>query len=163
MRGLYLVSVWLHILAAMTWVGGMVIFVAAVIPLLRRQDPAVRAASIAWFGRRFRAVSWMCFGVLAVTGLLNLWLRGVRVDDVWRPEWHATTFGHLILAKLALVALAVTMSVVHERLAPADRPGPYGRHREAQRGQSVAPRVRYAAAQPLTCMTPVMGWVPLRR
>ena len=30
MRGLYLVSVWLHILAAMTWVGGMVIFVAAV-------------------------------------------------------------------------------------------------------------------------------------
>jgi putative copper export protein len=101
----------------MTWVGGMVIFVAAVMPLLRRQDPAVRAASIAWFGRRFRAVSWMCFGVLAVTGLLNLWVRGVRVDDVWRPEWRATTFGHLILVKLALVALAVAMSVVHERLA----------------------------------------------
>ena len=33
------------------------------------------------------------------------------------PSWRATTFGHLILAKLALVALAVTMSVVHERLA----------------------------------------------
>ena len=117
MRGLYLVSVWLHILAAMTWAGGMVIFVAAVMPLLRRQDPAVRAASIAWFGRRFRAVSWLCFGVLAVTGLLNLWVRGVRLDDVWRPEWRATTFGQLILAKLALVALAAAISVAHERLA----------------------------------------------
>jgi copper resistance protein D len=116
-RALYLISVWLHILAAMTWVGGMVIFVAAVMPFLRRQDPAIRAASIAWFGRRFSAVSWMCFVVLAVTGLLNLWVRGVRVDDVWRPEWRATTFAHLILAKLALVAVAVAMSVVHERLS----------------------------------------------
>jgi uncharacterized membrane protein len=32
MRGIYLVSVWLHILAAMTWMGGMVLFVAAVMP-----------------------------------------------------------------------------------------------------------------------------------
>ena len=117
MRGFYLVSVWLHILAAMTWVGGMVIFVAAVMPLLRRQDPAVRSAAIAWFGRRFRAVSWVCLGILAVTGLFNLWVRGVRLDDVWRPEWRATTFGQLILAKLALVALAAAISVAHERLA----------------------------------------------
>jgi uncharacterized membrane protein len=30
MRAAYLVSVWIHILAAMTWMGGMVLFVVAV-------------------------------------------------------------------------------------------------------------------------------------
>ena len=116
MRILYLVSVWLHILAAMTWVGGMVIFVAAVMPLLRRMDSSLRAASIAWFGRRLRTVSWICFGVLAVTGSFNLWVRGVRAEDLWRPEWQATTFGRLMLAKLVLVVVAVALSAVHERL-----------------------------------------------
>jgi hypothetical protein len=32
MRALYLASVWLHVAAAMTWVGGMVTFAAAVMP-----------------------------------------------------------------------------------------------------------------------------------
>ena len=36
MRGWYLVSVWLHLLAAMTWVGGMIALVVAVVPYLVR-------------------------------------------------------------------------------------------------------------------------------
>ena len=42
MRGVYLASVCLHVLAAMTWVGGMVIFVAAVMPYFRNQDDKAR-------------------------------------------------------------------------------------------------------------------------
>jgi putative copper export protein len=122
MRGLYLASVTLHILAAMTWVGGMATFVLAVMPYIRRQDPAVRSAFISWFGHRFGQVSWTCFAVLAVTGAFNLWMRGVRVDDVLRPEWRATMFGRLLVAKLALVAVALAVCVAHTRVrspAPA--------------------------------------------
>jgi uncharacterized membrane protein len=36
-RFAYLISVWLHVLAAMTWVGGMLTFVAAAMPWARRQ------------------------------------------------------------------------------------------------------------------------------
>jgi putative copper resistance protein D len=115
MRGLYLLSVWLHVLAAMTWVGGMVTFVVAVMPYLRRQDPAVSKAFIAWFGPRFRVLSWTCFAVLAVTGVVNLWMRGVRLDDVLRSEWRGTTFGHLLLVKLVLVAVVLAASAAHER------------------------------------------------
>lgn len=115
MRGVYLAAVWLHVLAAMTWVGGMIVFVVALMPIVRRQDEAVRTAFFEAFGRRFRTVSWICLVILAVTGVVNLWMRGVRPDDVLRPEWRASPFGHLVLLKLSLVGLAVVMSALHER------------------------------------------------
>lgn len=116
MRALYLLSVWLHILAAMTWVGGMVLFAVGVMPFFRsgRWAPA-KADFLAWFGPRFRVVSWWAFAVLLATGSFNLYARGVRPGDVLRPEWRATAFGQYALAKLALVALAVAISVLHER------------------------------------------------
>jgi putative copper resistance protein D len=119
MRGVYLASVCLHVLAAMTWVGGMVIFVAAVMPYFRNQDDKVREAFLQWFGARFRTLSWTCFAVLAVTGFFNLWMRGVRIEDFLRAEWRGTAFGHLVLVKLALVVLAVATAALHER--PATR------------------------------------------
>ena len=119
MRGVYLASVCLHVLAAMTWVGGMVIFVAAVMPYFRNQDDKAREAFLQWFGARFRTLSWSCFAILAVTGFLNLWMRGVRIEDFLRAEWRGTAFGHLVLVKLALVVLAVATAALHER--PATR------------------------------------------
>ncbi len=119
MRGVYLASVCLHVLAAMTWVGGMVIFVAAVMPYFRNQDDKTREAFLQWFGARFRTLSWSCFAILAVTGFLNLWMRGVRIEDFLRAEWRGTAFGHLVLVKVALVVLAVATAALHER--PATR------------------------------------------
>lgn len=119
MRGLYLISVWMHVLAAMTWIGGMVVFVTAVMPYFRRQPEAARAAFLDWFGRRFRAASWTCFAVLATTGTFNLWARGVTPGDFLRREWHATAFGQLVMFKLTLVAVAILLTIFHERLASA--------------------------------------------
>jgi putative copper export protein len=115
MRAVYLASVCLHILAAMTWLGGMVVFVAAVMPWFRREPVQVRAAFLQWFGRRFRLISWICFAVLAATGTVNLSMRGVRLDDLLRPEWRGTGFGRLVIVKLGLVAVAAAVTVIHER------------------------------------------------
>ena len=119
MRGVYFASVCLHVLAAMTWVGGMVVFVAAVMPYFRNQDDKAREAFLQWFGARFRTLSWSCFAILAVTGSFNLWMRGVCIEDFLRAEWRGTAFGHLVLVKLALVVLAVATAALHER--PATR------------------------------------------
>jgi putative copper export protein len=117
MRAVYLASVCLHILAAATWIGGMVVFAAALMPYLRNQDEQVRRAFVHAFGHRFQAISWTCFAILAVTGVFNLWARGVRPGDLLRPEWRATPFGQLVLVKVALVTLAVTLTALHERTA----------------------------------------------
>ena len=115
MRGLYLASVWLHILAAMTWTGGMVAFVVLVMPYFRRQSETVRADFLNWFGPRFETVSWICLSMLAITGTFNLWVRGVQPADFLRPEWRATSFGQLLQWKLALVALVTILSATHAR------------------------------------------------
>ena len=115
MREVYLASVVLHVLAAMTWIGGMVVFVAAFMPLLRRQDEAVRGAMLHEFGLRFRAVSWACFAILIPTGAFNLWMRGVQLSDFLRPDWRSTSFGRLVLLKLSMVLLALVLSSVHHR------------------------------------------------
>ena len=116
MRAFYLTSVFLHIIAAMTWIGGMVIFVTAVMPAIRRgQGEGLRQVFLPEFGHRFRQVSWICLAVLVLTGVVNLWMRGVRPGDFLRPEWRSTPFGQLVLAKLSLVVIAVLFSVLHER------------------------------------------------
>ena len=115
MRGLYLASVWLHIMAAMTWTGGMVAFVILVMPYFRSQPEETRAAFLSWFGPRFERVSWICLALLAVTGTFNLWVRGVQPADFARPEWRATAFGQLLQWKLALVALVTILSATHAR------------------------------------------------
>jgi copper resistance protein D len=116
MRGVYLTSVWLHILAAMTWIGGMVVFVAGVMPYFRTRPEEERTRFLDWFGVRFRALSWWCFGILVATGTINLWVRGVTPGDLVRPEWHATMFGRMAMIKLTLVAIAIAVSAAHERI-----------------------------------------------
>lgn len=100
----------------MTWIGGMLTFVVAVMPFFRGRDDALRTAFVHEFGRRFRRVEWICVAVLAVTGTFNLWARGVRFDDFLRAEWRQSSFGRLVLIKLGLVLVAVTISALHEHV-----------------------------------------------
>lgn len=118
MRAVYLLSVFLHVIAAMTWIGGMVIFVAAVMPVLRQSKvEGLGGMFLPEFGRRFGQLSWTCFAILVPTGAINLWMRGVRPGDVVRPEWRETAFGQVVVIKLTLVALAVLLSLLHQQSA----------------------------------------------
>ena len=119
MRYLYLTSVWLHVIAAMTWIGGMLIFVLAVMPWLRTFAEPERQRFLSEFGRRFGRVMWTTFAVMAVTGVSNLWLRGVTVGSFLDPAWRATPFGHLIIAKIALFLAAAGIGLAHQlKLSP---------------------------------------------
>jgi uncharacterized membrane protein len=114
MHSLYLFSVWLHILAAVTWIGGMFFLVLVVVPWLRGGDRARAGAFLRDTGRRFRTVGWWCFAVLLATGTLNLWLRGVRPGDFAHAAWRASTFGRAVQWKLALFAAVLALSAVHD-------------------------------------------------
>jgi len=111
---LYLLSVWIHILAAMAWIGGMFFLVLVVVPWLRAGDRAIAGAFLRETGERFRSVGWTCFAILAVTGTFNLYARGVRLGDLVRPEWLASPFGRSVLSKLGLFALVLAVSAVHD-------------------------------------------------
>lgn len=114
MHGLYIVSVFFHILAATIWLGGMLFLVLVVVPWLRASGNQNAAVFLRETGMRFRTVGWSCFVVLVVTGTYQLYVRGVRVGDFVSSEFLGAPSGRTISLKLVLFALVLVLSVVHD-------------------------------------------------
>ena len=111
----YVLSVWIHILAACLWIGGMLFLVLVLIPALRTlPDPRMRAELISVTGRRFRLVGWVTLAVLVITGWTNLYARGVRVAGLFDGAFWQVPFGQVLAWKLVFVLLILTLSVVHD-------------------------------------------------
>jgi len=119
MGTLYLVSVWLHVLAAATWFGTMVFLAAVLVPTLRAHgDDALRSRLLAASGSRLRALGWTSFAVLAVTGTVNLVSRGYDLADLGGRLWWGP-FGRAFTWKMVLVAVILVLSAFHDfRLGP---------------------------------------------
>lgn len=93
----------LHVLAAVTWIGGMIFIALVLVPVTRRLgDPALRARLVHQVGVRFRTVGWIALGLLTLTGLGNLWQRPYLLSA---PRLHW---------KLGLVVLALVLSALHD-------------------------------------------------
>jgi uncharacterized membrane protein len=114
MRALYLASVYLHILAAIIWIGGMFFVMLVVVPWLRAGGRANAAALLHETGTRFRTVGWVCFVVLLLTGTFNLWVRGVGPADLIDPDWLGSPFGTAVVLKLAIFAFVIPVSAFHD-------------------------------------------------
>lgn len=114
MHALYVLSVWIHIIAATIWIGGMLFLVLVVVPWLRSGARMDAARFLRETGERFRNVGWACFVVLLVTGTFNLWVRGVRLSDFVRSEWLQSPFGKTVLVKLGAFALVLLVSAIHD-------------------------------------------------
>jgi putative copper export protein len=102
------------VLAAITWIGGMLFVALVLVPVTRRlEDAALRTRLVQDAGRRFRTVGWIALGVLVLTGIGNLLISPYLLRD-WR--FHA---------KLALVLVALGLAALHDfRLGPrAGAPG----------------------------------------
>ncbi len=115
MRALYLASVGLHLIAAVFWIGGMLFLALTVVPVMRR--PAFRPISPAFFeavGVRFRTLGWITIGVLVLTGLINLWVRGATPDRWFDPVFWQGPFGRALAGKLIAVVLVVGFNALHD-------------------------------------------------
>lgn len=109
MKALYLLSVWLHILAVVTWLGGIVFLSIVLVPALRRPEyRGILAPLVDQAGARFRRVAWIALGVLIVTGGFNLMYLGFDGSDWGSP------FGRALGLKLLLVAGILVLSALHD-------------------------------------------------
>jgi copper resistance protein D len=110
----YQISVFLHILSAVVWIGGMFFLALVVVPVTRSLPPAERAALFGALGRRFRAVGWVCIGVLLVTGTINTVYRGVTWENLFTAGLWSSPFGTTLALKLAVVAVMLGLSGYHD-------------------------------------------------
>ena len=111
---MYQLSVLVHLVSAVVWVGGMLFLALVVVPATRSLPALERGRLIGAIGRRFRTVGWICIGLLAVTGTINAGYRGVTWEQVATGNLLASPFGQLLGVKLLLVALMVGISAVHD-------------------------------------------------
>jgi uncharacterized membrane protein len=110
---LYQIAVFVHILAAITWVGGTLFLVMVMVPLTRRQlEPSLGARLLGQTGRRFRPVAWTSIILLALTGLYiaaDHWGIGVKEffgGDGW--------FIRVLQAKVGLFIAIIALSAIHD-------------------------------------------------
>ena len=117
MRGLYLLSVWLHILAASVWIGGIVFLIVVLVPVSRKPDYRNVASSlIQGTGIRFRMVGWICLSVLILSGSFNLYYRGLGLAGFFRGLSGGGSFGTVLTIKLLLVSIILLISAIHDFL-----------------------------------------------
>lgn len=114
MPTVYLLLVWLHILAAAIWIGGMVALGAVLVPVLRNDSSEDSRALLYRSLLRFRWVGWGTLVLLIGTGILLLGHRGYDWAALWTGRLWAGSWGHLLAEKLGLVAVTLVVSGVHD-------------------------------------------------
>lgn len=99
---------WLHLMAAILWVGGVMCTALVVQPVLRRQlAPEDRLDVYREIGRRFSLIQWGSWAVLIATGGAKLW--GLRTT----PEVFHGPFGRILAVKLVLILFMAVLSLLH--------------------------------------------------
>jgi uncharacterized membrane protein len=139
MRMAYLLSVYLHILAALIWLGGMLFLGLVGAPVLRAIEPtALRQRLFNDLGLRFRTVGWIAILVLVITGVTNLYFKGwinlLGTTTFWRSDAGST-----LAIKLGAVLVMLLISAIHDF-----RLGPAAGRLEAGSAEAIAFRVRAA-------------------
>ena len=100
--------VWLHIVAAITWIGGMIFLSLILVPEFRRAGLAgERMLLFRDIARRFRRCVWLAMAMLVGTGVVLLDGRGLVLTD-------PLSWPRVLQIKLALVACLVGLSLSHD-------------------------------------------------
>lgn len=115
MRTTYLLSVWIHILSAVVWIGGMFFIILVLIPIFRRPEYRnIYSKLFHLVGTRFRWIGWISLILLILTGSINLAYRGYNFSDLWSGRVFQGSFGHILFYKLIFVILILILSVLHD-------------------------------------------------
>lgn len=127
---MYQLNVWIHILMATIWVGGLIYTSAIVIPFALSKQGEERQQIIRGMARRFRTLGWVSIGVLFLTGIGNLYLRlsPIRIEQLFSGEAFDPTkvdgfIARWLLWKIILVVLMIALMLYHDitSLAAAKR------------------------------------------
>lgn len=123
---LFLALLAIHLVAAATWMGGLLFFILAVVPAAR----AAPGADIpALLGRAFRPTAWIALATLVLTGPLLLLVQGVGLHQLGRSAFWRSAFGVTLGIKLILVLGVLGLTLWHDvvlgpRSQTVSDPGP---------------------------------------
>lgn len=98
MDSFYTFTLWLHLMAAVAWIGGMIFHILVLDPVFSTTEVTVEGmVLLGKMEKRFRYLVGSCIILLLITGLINV--RFV----ITAPERLLTAYGTLLLAKIGLI------------------------------------------------------------
>lgn len=124
MEILSLFVLWLHVIAAVVWIGGNLILAMVIVPYFRQNQPPVqRIRLLAQIGKRFEPIVWGCVAVLFFTGIVNIF----SAIDITAPSEMLSAFMRTLFIKLTLFIVLIILTALHglffaPRLAAAIEP-----------------------------------------
>jgi len=95
---------WVHLIAAVTAVGGMVFMLFILMPSLRVLNEEQRAQLAKAVSGRFRWVSWGAIILLIASGIFNIRVRA------WEAPWG--TYWSVLTLKVVLALVVFTISLL---------------------------------------------------
>ncbi len=102
-----------HLLAAAVWLGGLVLLLLTL--RMRNRDPDADTAMTAGMVARFSSIAGLALIAVAIPGTILAWEEVRSLDAL-----TSTTYGWLLIAKVALVALVALVAGYNRyRLVPA--------------------------------------------
>lgn len=110
----YRIIVYIHIVSAIIWVGGILFLGLVAAPAVRRLSDAKRTDIMDDIGRRFRTIGYTLLVVLAITGIIQAWVHGATITNVINGTFFATRFGARLGLKLLFIAAMLAVSIVHD-------------------------------------------------
>jgi len=107
-------TLYLHLLAALFWVGGMLFLVFIIAPFLMTLEPKDRSKVYQFVGQKYRKLGWVAIIILLVTGPLNLYFLGVPPSAIGDTTFLASSYGRTLIIKVTLITILVISSLVHD-------------------------------------------------
>ena len=99
----------LHLLATVTWIGGMLYYNIILKPSLTSIDPSQRGRLLGAVMKRFIFLSWVCIIILVITGLLitpsQMLLNVASVYGI------ILTLKHFVILLMIVIGLVITFSL----------------------------------------------------
>ncbi len=108
---MYQAIVYIHVIAAITWLGGMLFLAMVMVPLARR-DAGVGFAMLRDAAKKFVPVAWASMAALTVTGGYLAWTHwGIRPGAFFGGEGHFVQF---LQMKTGLFVIVILASIAHD-------------------------------------------------
>lgn len=108
------VTLYLHLLAALFWVGGMLFLVFIIAPFLMTLEPKDRSKVYQFVGQKYRKLGWIAIIILLVTGPLNLYFLGIPPSAIADTTFLASSYGRTLIIKVVLITVLVISSLIHD-------------------------------------------------
>ena len=108
---------WVHLFAAIAWIGGVFFYLSVLMPSLGDIDPGQARRLSQLVGMRMRSVMLVAMGSLLLTGL---WMFSGIMQSVSFRDWFlASPYSRALSAKILLALLAIANgSVIGFVIAP---------------------------------------------